>query len=138
MVEVLRPGEQGVELDGARRPAATSRGQLLEQRQRALARRERDGVGDLAARDQGPCAPRAPAGDVGIPSRARIGERPVADQVTDVGHDPVLAGLDEPVVVELVDVVLDQIDLLADDAQQGAQRVALPASRMRWTAGSRS
>ena len=51
--------------------------------------------------------------------------RLVADQLADIGDDPVLAGLDEPVVVELADILLDEVHLLGDDAQQGAQRVAL-------------
>jgi hypothetical protein len=41
------------------------------------------------------------------------------------GTTPVLRGLDEPVVVELVDVVFDHIDLLGDHVQQRLQRVAL-------------
>ena len=42
-------------------------------------------------------------------------ERPIADEVADVGRDPLVTGFDEPVVVELRDVVLDDVDLLGDD-----------------------
>ena len=35
------------------------------------------------------------------------------------------AGLDEEVVSRAADVALDQVELLADDAQQAAQRVAV-------------
>ena len=66
-----------------------------------------------------------PAG-VGRPLRlAGFVDGPVADQVADVGHHPVLAGLDEPVLVELGDVVFDDVHLLGDHLQQGAQRIAL-------------
>ena len=61
--------------------------------------------------------------------RGRLGrlshaERLVSHQVADVGDDPVLAGLDEPVAVELVDVGLHDVDLRADDLQQLAQHAA--------------
>ena len=51
--------------------------------------------------------------------------RPVADEVADVGHRPVLAGLDKPVLVELGDVLLDDVYLLADDPQQRLERLTL-------------
>ena len=47
-----------------------------------------------------------------------------AEQVADVRHDPLLAGLDEPVVVEPLDVGLEDAQLLLDDRQQRAQLVA--------------
>ena len=79
----------------------------------AVPRRRRiaDGVGDL-----GPGA-----GDAG----GRAVQRPVADQAADVGRRPVGAGLDELVVVELLDVLLDDGRLLGDHAEQLAQREAL-------------
>ena len=58
----------------------------------------------------------------GAPS---IGSRPAdAEQVADVRHDPLLAGLDEPVVVEALDVGLEDPQLLLDDRQQRAQLLA--------------
>ncbi len=56
-------------------------------------------------------------------------QRPVADQVADVRRDPVGAGLDELVVVELVEVFLQDAELLAEHAEQRSQRAghgALP------------
>ena len=44
--------------------------------------------------------------------QAGLGDRKVAHQVADVGHHPVVAGLDEPVVVEPGDVLLEDVDLL--------------------------
>ena len=49
----------------------------------------------------------------------------VVDQAADVGDHPVGAGLDEPVLVERGDVLLDDVHLLGDDAQEGLQRIAL-------------
>src|SRR5678815_1478233 len=119
VVDVLRPAEQLEELDRARGPAADLAGELLEQRERALAPARRDQVGDLAARDQD-------ATDCAARGRrwAGLGDRPVADQIADVRNDPVIGGLDEPVLVELGDVVLDDIDLLGDDLEQGLERIA--------------
>ena len=50
---------------------------------------------------------------------------PVADQITDIRHDPILAGLDEPILVKLRDVVLYDVHLLGDDLQQRAQGITL-------------
>ena len=52
-------------------------------------------------------------------------ERPVADQVTDVGRDPVLTGLDELVVVELFDAFLERLEFVRKHADQCPQRPAL-------------
>ena len=46
----------------------------------------------------------------------------IADQVTQIGDDPVLAGLDEPVLVEPVDIALDDVDLFGDHLQKRAER----------------
>ena len=86
-------------------------GQLLEREQRALAAPVADGVGDLGAA-------------VGA-GRGDLVDRVVADQVADVGDDPRRAGLDELVVVELLDVVLDD------------RRTARPARRTAPAAGRR-
>ena len=52
-------------------------------------------------------------------------QRPVADQVADVGRDPVGAGLDELVVVELLEIFLENTDLPVDEGEQLAERFAL-------------
>ena len=49
----------------------------------------------------------------------------VADQVADVGHDPVGARLDELVVVELRQVLFQRADLLGQHGHQRLQRPAL-------------
>ena len=56
---------------------------------------------------------------------------PISDEVANIGDDPIITGFDEPVVIELGDIVLDQVDLRGDHAQklpQGAAHVeiALP------------
>src|SRR5207249_147832 len=43
----------------------------------------------------------------------------------DVGHDPFVASLDEPIVVELGGVGLDAFELAFDHREQGAQRLTL-------------
>ena len=48
-------------------------------------------------------------------------QRPIADQVADVGRDPVGAGLDELVVVELLDVLLERLELAARSAPISAR-----------------
>ena len=92
-VHVLGVGEHLEELDRVRAPAGDVAGELLQDEDRALAAAQGDGLGDLGARvvDRG--------GDAldGL----------VADQVADVGDHPGGAGLDELVVVELVEVVGD-------------------------------
>jgi hypothetical protein len=47
-----------------------------------------------------------------------------ADQVAEVGNGPVGAGLDEPVIVELLQVSLNDVGLFRDHREQGAQRLA--------------
>ena len=78
-----------------------SRASCFHDQQGALAAAEGDGVGDLGAR----------VVDGGADAAYGL----VADQVADVGDDPGRAGLDELIVVELVEVVGDDGDLLLDD-----------------------
>ena len=52
-------------------------------------------------------------------------ERAVADDPADVGRGPVVAGLDEEVVEELLDVLLDDGALAGEHGQERAQRLAL-------------
>ena len=66
-------------------------------------------------------------------------QRPVADQIADVGRDPVGAGLDELVVVELIDGLFQRGELARNCRQQSwADRLArAAASRSRCSVGSR-
>ena len=52
-------------------------------------------------------------------------QRPVANQVADIGGHPMIAGLDELVVVELLDILFERLELRRDQRDQRAQRVAL-------------
>ena len=124
VVDVLRPAKQPVELDRAGRPAGHVARQLLQHRQRALAAAIADRVGHLAPRDQDLVA-RAALRAAHLSWLARFMHKLIADQIADVRHDPILRRLDEPVVVELANVLLDDGDLLADDGQQRLERVAL-------------
>ena len=94
--------------------SVTSLRQLLEHQRRALAPAIGDGVGDLGAR----------RGDL----RRHAVQRPIADQVADIGRDPVGAGLDELVVVELLDILLERGELLGQ-APRSARAAARPARR---------
>ena len=114
--------EQRPELHGTRRPAGHVGGQLDQHGEGPLAAAGGHGPGHLGAAFDGPVEPLALCrGRLDCLSRA---EGLVSDQVADVGHGPVLAGLDEPVAVELVDVGLHDVDLGADDLQQLAQHAA--------------
>ena len=58
----------------------------------------------------------------------------IANQVGNVGYHPILTGLNEPVVVQLSNVGLDDNHLLRDHAQQCLQweallRIALAINR---------
>ena len=93
--------------------------ETLDGGERSLGPPVTDGVGDLAAA----------AGRVEGIKRAGCrrpdgGAEGDVDQVGEVGDEPVLAGLDEPVGVELGDVRLERGDLIADHAEQGLQRAA--------------
>ena len=99
------------ELNHPRVPAGDVARQLLEHGRRAFAPPVRDGVGDLGARADG--------------ARGHAVQRPVADQVADVGRHPLGAGLDELIVVELVEILAQHRDLFGDDAAQRFERLAL-------------
>ena len=93
VVHVLGVGEDAEEFHGVGSPGGGIAGQLLHHQDRALAAAERDGVGDFGAR----AVDRWGDAAYGL----------VADEVADVGDDPGGAGLDELVVVELVEVFGD-------------------------------
>ena len=111
VVHELRRRQQLEELHRACRPAGDVARQLLEHRHGALAAPVADRVGDLGAR----------RGDV----RQDAVQRPVADQVADVRRHPAVGGLDELVVVELLDALREHVDLLGDDVDELAQHAAL-------------
>ena len=111
VLRVLRRPEQLKELDGLGPPAGDVVGELLEHGQRPLAPSVRERVGDVAAHAAGLRADRV--------------EPPHAEQFADVGDDPGVAGLDEPVLVELLDVALDELALALEDVQQRLERVAV-------------
>ena len=76
-----------------------------------------DGAGHFAARSENLVA----LAVLGCGTRfASLMYRLVSGQIADVGNHPILAGLDEPVVVELEDIVFHDVDLFADNAQQVA------------------
>ena len=97
-------------LDSDRGPPRDVDRHLLEREQRALAAAISDRVRHLGA------TVAAGGGD--------LVDRVVADQVADVGNHPAGAGLDELVVVELLDVVLNDPRLRRHDAEQRLQRAA--------------
>ncbi len=84
----------------------TSIGHLLQREHRALAPAVADRVGDFGA---------------AVGGRGDLVDRVVADQVADVRDDPRRAGLDELVVVELPDVLLDEVGLGGQHAEQRLQ-----------------
>jgi hypothetical protein len=107
VIEVLRGHQKLEELDGFRRPAGDVAGHLLQHRHSALAASVAQRVGD----------------------KPSLAERPVLEwqqithtqQVANVRYDPLIAGLNEPVVVEPVHVALQQLQLTLDHAEQSTQ-----------------
>ena len=124
VVQLLRAIEQLEELDRARRPAGDIARQVFEQRERAFATTVADEIGDFPARHQHPvqCAS---IGTQRLRRRARRRRRTEAEQIGDIRHRPVVGGLDEPVVVQMRDIVFDHIHLFGDRAQQRLQRIAV-------------
>lgn len=106
MIQVLRPGQVLAQLDRAAGPAGEVDREPLDRAERALAPAQRDRVGDVGAK------------------RARIAlQVRAAEQVGQVRDDPVVAGVDEQVVVELRDVVVQRAEGLLDRGEVGAQLV---------------
>lgn len=124
LVDWLRHAEQLIKLDRARRPAGHVVREHFEQRERPFTPSRCDRVRDLAPGNQY-LVERAAFGGAHIAWFAGFVHKLVADQVADVRHHPIFAGLNEPILVKLRDVVLDHVHLLADHAQQRAQRIAL-------------
>jgi hypothetical protein len=114
MIHVLRACGSLEELHGLASPAGDIARQLLEDGRRTLAPAVRQGVGNVT-----------PLAEGRLGARGHAWERAHAKQVGNVGHDPFVAGLDEPVVVQLADVVLDQLHFAVHQVQQRTQRIAL-------------
>src|SRR2546423_1410394 len=63
-------------------------------------------------------------GSCNVAGLARFMHRLVSDEIGDIRNHPVVAGFDEPVVVESRDVIFDHAYLLGDHLQQRMQRLA--------------
>jgi hypothetical protein len=103
VVHVLRRDQMLEELDDARVPPGDVARQLLQHGGCSLAPAKRNGMRHLGARARDP---------------GRNSMQPaIADQVADVRHDPFGAGLDELVVIELVEILFEHGDLLGQDTE---------------------
>ncbi|KUG19197.1 hypothetical protein ASZ90_011087 [hydrocarbon metagenome] len=107
--EVLRPRQCLEELNGMGGPPGDVAGQLLQHGRRPLPAAIGDAVGDV-------CPKAAPL------SR---GEQAGAEGVPDVGHRPLRTGLDEEIVVQLIQVLLQCPHLIRNHPEQLQKR--LPA-----------
>ena len=106
MIEVLRPAQVLAQLDTAAGPAGEIQRQPLDGSERALAASQRDRVRHIGA------------------NGARLAfEVRRAEEIADVRDDPVLARVDEQVVIELLDVGVDGAECLFDRRQVRAQLI---------------
>ena len=119
VIDGLHPGQEAIELDRPRRPVGGVLGDQLQQRQRSLAPPVADRVRNRPAGGQHRGKQPGPPAILGHLRRGLI-----ADKGADVRDDPVVAGLDEPVRVLPLQIVLDYADLLGDDPQQRPQRLS--------------
>ncbi len=110
VVHVLRDGQLLEELHHVRGPACHVASELFQHARRPLAPSIRDGVRHLSAR----------AADL----RHHTVQAPMADEIAEIGHDPVGTRLDELVVVELFEVLFEHQRLAGNHVQQLAQRPA--------------
>ncbi len=117
--------EQRGELHGTGRPAGDVGGELFQQGEAALAAVGVNRVRDVGARRDRPGQRRGLR--AGRAARARLwaGVRGrmqgnMADEIAEIGDDPVCARLNEPVVVERLDVALDDLHLFVDHLKQGS------------------
>ena len=100
------------ELHRSCRPAGHVTCQLLEDRGRALAPPVADGVCDVGALADGVGAFQ------GVQTTS-------AQQVSYVRHHPLGTGLDEPVIIQAIYILLEMVKLALQHRHQGAQRLAL-------------
>ena len=112
VVEFLGRRQERKELDGFGRPTTDVARQALEDRRGPLAPAVGQRVRDDGALREGRAAGRW--------------DQPLhPEQVADVGHHPLIAGLDEPVLVQLVDVILQCLELLLKDREHRLENIAL-------------
>ncbi|TKB84496.1 MAG: hypothetical protein E8D43_15595 [Nitrospira sp.] len=104
----LKPLE---ELHDARVPPRHVSRQLFKYRRRSLATPIGNRIGHLGARAAGPF-------------RHTV-QRPVADQVSDVGSHPIGAGLDKLVIVELIEILSQHRNVFSQHLAQCAQDATL-------------
>ncbi|MFD0346348.1 hypothetical protein ACFQ0M_10220 [Kitasatospora aburaviensis] len=103
---VLRPGQSAEALDDLGAPAGGAARQAREHRRRALRPAPGQGVADVLT--------------VALPDR--VGQQRRPHERAQVGDHPVLGGLQEEVVPEVVEVLAHRRDLSGDRPQQAAQR----------------
>ena len=129
MFEMLRPIEQREELDDVRVPTRHVARQLFEHRGGTLATAIVDGFRNVGARRNRARWFEIRSSEV-VKDRLRglccaaeieIVQRDVANQVTDVRYYPLLAGLDEEVVPQLLRVEVKSVRLIRHPLQQCAQ-----------------
>lgn len=107
VVGVLGPAEELEELDGTGAPAGDVAGDFLQDGEGAFATAVVDGFRD-----------------VGAAAGAGFVEGVVADQVAEVGDDPVGTGFDEEIVPQTADVVVEEAGLAAGQFEERAEGVA--------------
>ena len=108
MLHVLGITEDLEELQRVRPPSGNVTSQLLQHKHRSLAAAQGDGLRNLCARI--------------VHRRRDAPDGLVADQVANVRNNPLRAGLDEKVVVELVEFFCEGRQLLVNDHQQRLER----------------
>ena len=104
MTHALGGDEAPELLDDDGGPAGNVHGELLESEECALAATVTDGVGDFGAAIES--------------GGGQFVNRIVADEIADVGYDPLGASFDELIVVELADVVFDDGGLSGEDSEE--------------------
>src|SRR5260370_4076194 len=123
-VNILRPAEQPVELDCSCRPTCYVSGEIFQQRQGALAPAMEDRVGDIAAWNED-FITQPFLDSEHVAWFYGLVDSLVTNQIANIGNHPVLASFDEPVLVELGNIILNDIYLLGDDPQQCLERPTL-------------
>lgn len=109
VIDVLVLDQALEELDRDARPAGGVTRHLFQHGAGALALPVGERVGDIGAQR----------------ALAELAQGTRSDEIAEIGDDPVLAGLDEPIVVERVDVLLDDFQLAGKDLHQGLKGTAL-------------
>src|SRR5258706_329363 len=107
-----------------RRPASHIVGEFFQQSECALTPPLVDGIGDITAWNEHSGALLL-LGDCSSTQFASSIDSLIANQVTDIGHHPLLAGFNKPVLVELGNVRLYDVYLLGNHAQESFQRQTL-------------